>query len=348
MTGLVKVDPGSDLPDGWRPLTRAQQAAAVVLAVGPEHANGVLDRMPEADVERIALEVATLGDVHPDQVLWILESFHTEAQAHRHLIQGGEEHARELLRHWRGGDAEDVIDRLLATVRTSPFQFLRLHPPQEIVQHLQDEHPQTLALVLAHLPTRLGAQILAALEPGLQGEVALRVATMEVTAPEVVARVEDALQARLGTRSPVDETRQGGGARDLANMLNSSDRDTEQAVLGSIEAADPDLAEEVRNLMFVFEDITTLEDRAVQEVMRQVEPTQLAVALKGVGDDTRDVVLRNLSERAREALTEEIDLLGPTRLRDVEAAQTEIVRTIRGLEAAGQIVVRRGDDEELV
>lgn len=356
MANLVKADADvpattddEDLPDGWRPLSRAQQAAAVVLAVGPENANGVLDRMPEADVERIALEIATLGDVHPEQMTHILESFHTEALAHQQLIQGGEDHARELLRTWRGDDGDDIIDRLLATVRTTPFHFLRMHPPTEIVQQLREEHPQTVALVLAHLPTRLGSQILGGLEPSQQGEVALRVATMEGTAPEVVARVEDALEARLGSRSAGAGThRKGHGPRDLANMLNNTDRGTERAILGSLESTDPELAEEVRSLMFVFEDITTLDDRAMQEVLRQVDPARLALALKGVGEDVTDVVSRNLSERAREALTEEVDLLGPARVRDVEAAQSEIVRTIRQMEESGQIVIQRGEEEALI
>ena len=353
MTNIVKA-PDSDVmageqPEGWRELTQAQKAAAVLLAVGPDAANGILERMPESDVERVALEIATLGDIPPNQMQTILEEFYTEALVHKQLISGGEKHAREMLRRWRGDEADDIVDRLLATVRTTPFNFLRFHQAGEIVQQLREEHPQTVALVLAHLPTRLGAQILGGLEPNQQGEVALRVATMSGTAPEVVARVEDALEARIGGRFQRGGSREeGAGTKDLANMLNNSDRGTERAILGSLEATNPELAEEVRALMFVFEDIVTLDDRSVQEVLRQVESARLALALKGVGEAVRDTIMRNLSDRAREALVEEIDLLGPTRIRDVEAAQSEVVRTIRKMEEAGQIVIQRGDDGEMI
>ena len=343
------AEQGSGTATRWRELTQAQKAAAVVLAVGPDEAGSVLDALPEGDVERVALEIATLGDIAPEQMAQILEEFYTEAILHHSLISGGESHARELLRRWKGDEADDIVDRLLATVRTTPFHFLRFHQAAEIVQQLREEHPQTVALVLAHLPTRLGAQILGGLEPHQQGEVALRVATMEPTAPEVVARVEDALEARIGSRLGRGGSRADhAGPKELANMLNNSDRGTERAILGSLEAANPELAEEVRALMFVFEDIVTLDDRSVQEVLREVEPGRLALALKGVGEDVRGTIMRNLSDRAREALVEEIDLLGPTRVRDVEAAQSEIVRTIRRMEESGQVIIQRGDDSELI
>lgn len=348
-TGTTTATGAAGLPEGWRQLTQGQKAAAVVLAVGPEQASGVLNLLPDAEVERIALEIATLGNIHPDQMATILEEFYTEAVAHHQLIQGGEAHARELLRRWRGEEGEEIVDRLLATVRTTPFHFLRFHQPTEIIQQLREEHPQTVALVLAYLPTKLGSQILSGLEPSQQGEVALRIATMDGISPAVVARIEDALEARIGSRAQRDGTRkEGAGPKDLASMLNNSDRGTERAILGSLEAANPDLAEEVRSLMFVFEDIVTLDDRAVQEVLRQVEPARLALALKAVGSDVKDTIMRNLSDRAKDALVEEIDLLGPTRIRDVEAAQSEIVRTIRRLEEAGQIVIQRGEDGDLV
>jgi flagellar motor switch protein FliG len=335
--------------DGWRELTQAQKAAAVLLVVGPETANAILELMPEGDVERVALEIATLGEIAPTQMQAVLEEFYTEALVHQQLVSGGERHAREMLRRWRGDEADDIVDRLLATVRTTPFNFLRFHEASEIVEQLREEHPQTVALVLAHLPTRLGAQILGGLEPHQQGEVALRVATMSGAATEVVARVEDALEARIGGRFQRGGSRDDkDGTRELANMLNNSDRGTERAILGSLEATDPELAEEVRALMFVFEDIVTLDDRSVQEVLRQVEPVRLALALKAVADEVRDTIMRNLSDRAREALVEEIDLLGPTRVRDVEAAQSEVVRTIRQMEEAGQIVIQRGEDGEMV
>jgi flagellar motor switch protein FliG len=328
-------------------LRRAQKAAAVLLAVGPEAAAGVLAHFNEVEVESLALEVATLGQLQPEIVTAVLEEFHTEAVAQAELISGGEDHARTLLRQWRGSEGDEIVDRLLANVRTAPFSFLRYREPTELVQHLADEHPQTVALILAHLPAKFSAAVLAGLEPDFQADVALRIATMDSTSPEVVARVEAALQARLGEATRGDRSERGGVA-ELAAMLNNSDRGTERAILGMLEVSDPELAEEVRGLMFVFEDITTLDDRAVQEVLRGVEGRTLALALKGVRPDVKDTVLRNLSERARETLREDSELLGPVRLADVEAAQSEIVRCIRKLEEAGTIVISRGNDGDFV
>jgi flagellar motor switch protein FliG len=328
-------------------LTRSQKAAAVLLSVGSDAASKVLRHLNEAEVEQVALEVATLGDVGPETMKGVLEEFRTEAVAHAHLVSGGEHHARALLRQVHGSKGDEIIDRLLATVQTAPFYFLRLHDPVEVVQHLRDEHPQTLALILAHLPSKFAAQILAGLEPDVQADVARRVATLERTSPEVVTRVEAALEDRLGVYAHGSrDTR--GGVKELAALLNQSDRGTERAILGELEATDPELAEEVRSLMFVFEDIVTLDDRSVQELLRQVDMRQLAHALKGVRADVKEVVERNLSQRARETLAEEIDVLGPVRVADVEQAQTEIVRHIRRLEEEGTIVINRGNDGEFV
>lgn len=324
-------------------MSRAQKAAAVLLAVGPEASAGILSHLNEHEVEALALEVATLGELRPEIMAVVLQEFHTEAMAHSSLVSGGEEHARALLRQWRGDEGDEIVDRLLAAVRTTPFAFLRSRQPAELVQHVRDEHPQTVALILAHLPSRFSASVLAGLDPELQAEVALRVATMDATSPEVVARVEAALQARLGGGNRQARSEQGG-VKELAAILNNSDRGTERAILGSLENSNAELADEIRRLMFVFEDITTLDDRAVQQVLRFVEGKTLALALKGVKTDVKDVILRNLSERATETLNEEMELLGPTRVKDVEAAQSDIVRQIRRLEEEGTIVVNRGGE----
>lgn len=324
--------------------SRAQKAATILLAVGSERAAQVFEYLTEAEVERIAFEVATLGEIKPDRVESILEEFQAEAMASQYLVAGGETHAREMLRRWRGDDADEIIDRLLATVRTTPFHFLRLYEPSEITQQLREEHPQTIALVLAHLPTKAAAAVLAGLEADVQGEVALRVATMEGTSPEVIRRVEEALQARMGSIGQRAQRTEQGGVRELASMLNNSDRGTERAILGNLEATNPELAEQVRALMFVFEDIVTLDDRSVQELLRQIDPKRLALAMKGCRDDVRDLIHRNMSERSRETLDEEVSLLGPAPRKDVESAQSEIVQLIRRLEESGKIVINRGGE----
>jgi flagellar motor switch protein FliG len=322
---------------------RPQKAAAVLLSVGNERAANVLAHLNEEEVEQLAVEVAQLGDVSSHELEAILTEFHTEALANQHLLTGGEEHARELLRRVHGAEADEIVDRLMATTQAAPFHFLRLHEPAEVLQHLRDEHPQTIALVLAHLPARVGAGLLSGFDPEVQVSVATRLATLERADPAVVARLEDALRERLG------EVRRRSGRRDgvkeLADLLNQTDRTTERSILGELESVDPALAERVRALMFIFEDMATLDDRALQEVLRQVEPQVLATALKGVPDELRNALERNLSERMRITVAEEMDLMGQVRLRDVEEAQTTVVRKVRELEQLGEIVIARGKEE---
>ena len=327
-------------------LNRAQKAAAVMLAVGSDRASGVLAHLEEEEVEQIALEIATLGDVSANQMESILEEFQAEAEAHSQLIRGSEKHAREIMRRIHGEEGDELVDRMLATTQAAPFHFVRLHEPAEVLQHLRDEHPQTIALVLAHLPARLGAHLLSGMAASVQVEVAERLATLERADPEVVSRVEAALKDRLG------EVRRRSGRRDgvqeLADLLNQSERSTERAIIAELEAKDPALAEKVRALMFVFEDLISLDDRSLQEVLRQIEPARLAVAFKGIAADLRDALERNLSERARTTVAEEMDLMGSVRVSEVEEAQSEIVRTVHQLEQEGLITVARGAEEQFV
>lgn len=328
-------------------LTRSQKAAAVLVSVGPEASAAVLRNLAEHEVEQIMLEVATLGELDQTQVGEVLQEFHEEAVAHSSLIAGGEHHARQMMRRLHGAEGEAIVDRLLASVTTAPFHFLRMHEPMEVVQHLREEHPQTIALVLAHLPTRFAAALLAGFDADVQAEIAQRVATLDRTSPEVIASVEQALQDRLGSVQRRSHAGRGG-VKELAGILNNSDRSTERAILRELEASDPELAEKVRELMFVFEDIVNLDDRAIQEVLRQVDAKQLALALKGVSGVVSETIERNMSDRAKTALQEEMDVLGQVRIRDVEEAQTEIVRRIRELDEAGAIVINRGGEGEFV
>ncbi|MEX1164359.1 MAG: flagellar motor switch protein FliG [Nitriliruptor sp.] len=324
-------------------LTRAQRAAAVVVVLGPETAAPILEHLSEAEVEQLALEIATLGEVPAEEVRRILEEFYEEAVAHHQIVQGGILHARSLLRGWRGDRGDEIIDRLVSSVHIAPFNFLRHHDADQLVQYLRDEHPQTIALVLAYLPAKNAAGVLAGLEPEVQQEVAMRVATMDRTSPEVIERVETAMQSRLGAARSPEEFAKKGGVRDLAAMLNNSDRGTERAIMSDLEAVDAELAEQVRALMFVFEDIVSLDDRAMQAVLRQVDMKHLTLAMKGVKNDVRDAILQNMSERAAVTLQEELDLLGPVRIKDVEAAQSEVVRVVRQLEDDGTILIDRGE-----
>lgn len=328
-------------------MAKSQKAAALVVALGQETASQVMAHLAPDEVERLAMEIANLGEIPGEDVARILEEFHDEAIAHGHLVTGGIDYARNLLRRTHGAhEADTIIERLLATVSVSPFAFLRQRDPEQLVQYLQGEHPQTVALILAHLPPNHAARLMAGFDTEMQNEVALRVATMEATSPEVIARVEQALRGRLGHGR--DELSRKGGVRDLAAILNNSDRTTERAILGGLEHTDPDLAEEVRALMFVFEDIVNLDDRALQEVLREVDTQTLAMAMKGVRDDVREKILGNISQRAADTLVEELEVLGAVRVRDVEAAQTEVVGHVRRLEEEGRIVIKRGAEADVI
>lgn len=324
-------------------LTPTQMAAAVMLAVGPERAAAVLSHLDEELIEQITVEIATLGDISAAELDEILERFQAEALAQQELISGSESHARDLLRRVHGDAADEIVDRLLASTQAAPFHFLRVHDPGEVLQHLREEHPQTVALVLSHLPARLGAQLLSGFDPDVQVEVSTRLATLGRTDPAVIAQVEQALRGRLGeVRRRAD---QRDGVQDLANVLNQADRQTERSILGRLEELDAELAERVRALMFLFEDIVHLDDRSLQELLRHVDVQRLALALKGTNSEVQDIVERNLSSRVRTMLDEETDLLGPVRVREVEEAQAEIVRLVHDLEREGVIVLGRGEEE---
>lgn len=324
-------------------MNRSQKAAAVMLAVGPERAAKVLAHLDEEEVEQLTVEIATLGSVPSTQLESILSEFQTEAVAHQQLVSGGEKHARDLMRRIHGERADELVDRLLATTHAEPFHFLRLHDTSEVLQHLRDEHPQTIALVLAHLPARLGATLLGGLPRDIQADVATRLATLERADPEVVEKVEAALRDRLG------EVRRRSGRRDgikeLADLLNQIDRGIEKAILEQLEEEDPALAERVRALMFMFEDLVSLDDRALQEILRQIDPARLAVALKGVATELRDAIERNLSERARTIIAEEMDLMGAVRVSEVEEAQNEIIQVAHELEKEGVIQMSRSQED---
>jgi flagellar motor switch protein FliG len=229
-----------------------------------------------------------------------------------------------------------------------PFGFLQKADPRQVLSFVQDEHPQTIALVLAHMPATLASQILSGLAGELQADVAHRIAVMDRTSPDIIRQVEATLERKLSSVLQPSDLSAVGGLQPLVDIINRADRATERLIMEGLAARNPELAEEVRSKMFMFEDIVTLDDRGVQLVLRQVETGDLATALKGVRDDVREKVTRNLSERAAENLLDEIETLGAVRLRQVEEAQAKIVQVIRTLEESGQIMIRRGDDDEFV
>ncbi|MEU8237145.1 flagellar motor switch protein FliG [Actinoplanes missouriensis] len=330
-------------------MTGARKAAIMLVQFGKEQSAEVLANMTEKEVEMLSAEVARLGKLDPAQVDDVMDEFYAMATT-RYAGSGGMDYARELLEASLGKErAALILDRLEASMNDIPFNFLSHADPRQLLSYVQYEHPQTIALVLAHIPSALASSILAGLPLEVQTEVAHRIAIMDRTSPDVIRQVENALQRKLSTVLQPDELSTVGGLQPLVDIINRADRTTERLILEALEARNPELAEEIRRRMFMFEDIINLDDRSVQLVLRQVEPADLATALKGVPENVREKVTRNLSERGRENLLEEIDLLGPVKVKMVEEAQAKIVGVIRTLEDSGQIEIQRGGEaDELI
>lgn len=330
-------------------MTGVRKAAIMLVQFGKEQSAHIMSQMSEKEVEMISAEIARLGKLEPNQVDDVMDEFYAMATT-RYAGSGGIDYARELLEASLGKDrAALILDRLEASMNDIPFNFLSHADPRQLLSYVQHEHPQTIALVLAHIPSALASSILAGLPIEVQTEVAHRIAVMDRTSPDVIRQVEQALQRKLSTVLQPDELSTVGGLQPLVEIINRADRTTERLILEALDARSPELAEEIRRRMFMFEDIVHLEDRAVQLVLRQVEPADLATALKGVPEPVREKVTKNLSERGRDNLLEEIDLLGPVKIKMVEEAQAKIVSVIRSLEESGQIEVQRGGEaDELI
>lgn len=330
-------------------LSGSQKAAVVLAQLDASRASKLLRSMSEQEVVDLMSTMATLPTLAVEDVRRVLNEFHMHASATVKVGQGGVEAARKLLRERLGtAKTEEVLERFVEVNTSDPMAFLHRVNPQRIASFIGNEHPQLVALVLSHLPPDAAAQVIATLDDATRTDVARRIATMERVSPDVVHKVaeflEDKLAAvlRAGGTSTTAET---GGLSSIVAILNQTERSSEQQILSELEQSDPDLAERIRNEMFVFDDIAKLDDRTVQQILRNVVPKDLAVALKPVPDEVRDKFLRNVSERAAQDVMEEVELLGPIRVSQVEAAQLAIVKVVRELEASGEIVLARGDDE---
>jgi flagellar motor switch protein FliG len=328
-------------------MTGLRKAAVLLTQLGKEHAAKLLSTMSEVEVEELTAEVVRLGNVDAALASSVLTEFHDMATANQHVGQGGMDFARDMLIASLGHDrADEIVGRLSEVFRDVPFSFLVNADARQVLQFVQDEHPQTIALVLAHMPAAQASAVLGGLSPLLQADVAHRIATMESTAPEVIRRVEETLERKLSSILQPTDLSTVGGVEPLVDIINRADRSTERMILEGLAGRDPELAELIRSKMFMFEDVVTLDDRSVQLVLRDVQTSDLAVALKGVREDVKLKITNNLSSRAAENLAEEIDLLGPVRLSAVEEAQVKVVQVIRALEEGGQITINRGEDAE--
>lgn len=330
-----------------RTMSNSQKVAALLIALGPKAASEIMKNIDdESEVEHIALEIASLQKLSPDVLNDILAEFYTLFQASGYLATGGVGYARQLLEQAYGeSQADKILERLVATLQTNPFDFFNNADPAQLATSFQNENPQLVALVLAYLKPERSAAVLSALSPEMQGNVASRIAEMDRTNPEVLREVERIMENKFSSVVTADFS-MAGGVESLAEILNRSDRTTEKAILDSLEMEDPEVAEQVRELMFVFEDIIHLDDRSIQRVLREVDTKDLALSLKGSNDDVKEKIFRNMSERAASMLKDDMDFMGPARSKDVQEKQTYIVGIIRALEGTGEIVISRGGEED--
>ncbi|MBB6481960.1 flagellar motor switch protein FliG [Spirochaeta isovalerica] len=329
-------------------LTGRQKAAIFLVTLGSEISAEIFKHLREDEIETLTFEIARLENIDSEQRDMVLQEFQELMMAQDFISSGGIDYARELLEKSLGNQkAVDIISRLTSSLKTRPFDFIRRTDPAHLLNFIQQEHPQTIALILAYLEPQKASVILGQLPQEKQSDVAKRIATMDRTSPEVLREVERVLEKKLSSLSQEDYTAAGGvGA--IVDILNLVDRSTEKIIIESLEEDDPELAEEIKKRMFVFEDIVMLDDRAIQKVMREVDTNELAKALKAVDPDVQDKIYRNMSKRAAALLKEDMEFMGPTRRKDVEEAQQKIVSIIRKLEEQGEVVIARSGEEDVL
>ena len=330
-------------------LTGIEKAAILLIALGPEKSASIFKHLKEEEIEQLTLEIANTSSVSPQTKEEILEEFYRVCLAQQYIAEGGITYAKELLEKALGEEkARDVIGKLTASLQVRPFEFIRKTDPGQLLNFIQEEHPQTIALILSYLPAGQAAQVISALPPEKQADVAKRIATMDRTSPDVIKEVEGVLERKLASLVNQDYTIIGG-ADAIVEILNAVDRGTERHILETLEIEEPELADEIRRKMFVFEDILSLDDRAIQRVLRDVDNNDLAVALKNANEEVQNVIFNNLSKRLAAMIKEDMEFMGPVRLKDVEEAQQKIVNIVRKLEDSAEIVIsRRGGDEIIV
>lgn len=326
-----------------------RKAAVLLIQLGRDKAAVLLSQFTEAEVEAVSAEIAHLGTLSSTEAQSVLSEFSDLMTARANIAQGGLAFAQDLLQESLGAErAAEILNRLNAVAIQMPFQFLHRADPAQLRSFIVDEHPQVIALVLAHMTPDSASLLLAGLDPERLAEVAHRIAVMDRTSPEIIQAVETTLEHKLSSMLQSSEMFRVGGVDPLVDIINRSDRSTERLIVEGLESRDPALAEEIKSHMFMFEDIVHLDDRSIQQLLRQVETVDLATALKGVAGNVMDKITVNLSSSAAADILEEIQFLGPVRTRQVEEAQQKIIRTIRQLEEQGQITVHRGADDEFV
>ena len=329
-------------------MTGKQKAALLLISLGPEVSASIYKHLNEEEIERLTLEISGVKKVEASVKEEIIEEFHTIALAQDYISQGGIGYAKTVLEKALGKDhAQSIINRLTSSLQVRPFDFARRADPGQILNFIQNEHPQTIALILSYLEAEQAGMILSSLPQEMQADIARRIATMDSTSPEVINEIEAVLERKLSSTVTQDFT-ETGGVDAVVLVLNGVDRTTEKTILDALEIQDPELAEEIRKRMFVFEDVVTLDNRSIQRIIRDCENEDLILSLKVSSEEVKEVLFKNMSQRMAESFKEEIEIMGPVRLRDVEEAQSRIVGIIRRLEEAGEIIIARGGGDDII
>lgn len=330
-------------------LTGVQKSAILFITLGPEASANIIKKLPEAEIQKITYEIANISSVKPEQKEQILKEFIQINKAKDYLIEGGIDYARNLLSKALGSQrATEILDKVTeATQQFRPFAIARKADATQLLNIISDEHPQTIALILSYMQPEKAGQVIGELPEDLQADVAYRIATMNSTSPTVVKEIEKVLDSKLSSVVKSD-MKSIGGVQTIVDILNQVDRTTERNIMDNMEKQDAELAEKIKQSMFVFEDIVTLDDVSIQRVLREVETKDLSLALKGCSEEVSNVIFRNQSKRAAASLKEDMEFLGPVRIMDVEKAQMRIVGIIRRLDEAGEIVISRGGQDAII
>ena len=324
------------------------KAAVLLIALGPEKSAKLFKHLKEDEIEQLTLEIANTRSVSPKTKEDVMAEFYQVCLAQQYITEGGIGYAKELLETALGAEkAQDVISKLTASLQVRPFEFIRKTDPGQLLNFIQDEHPQTIALILSYLPAYQSSMIVSSLPLEKQADVAKRIAKMDRTSPDVIKEVERVLERKLSSLVNQDYTIVGG-VDAIVEILNTVDRGTEKHIMENLEIEEPELADEIRKKMFVFEDILALDSKTVQRVLRDVDHGDLAIALKGSVEEVQNAIFANLSKRLAAMIKEDMDFMGPIRMKDVEEAQQKIVNIIRKLEDTGEIIISRGGGDEIV
>ena len=329
-------------------LSGMQKAAILLIALGPEKSSAIFKNLKEDEIESLTLEIANTRSVAPQVKEAVLEEFYQVCLAQQYISEGGISYAKDLVEAALGPEkASDVISKLTVSLQVRPFEFIRKTDPSQLLNFIQDEHPQTIALILAYMPVQQAAQVISSLPSEKQADVAKRIAQMDRTSPDVIQEVERVLEKKLENLANQDYTIVGG-VDSIVDILNSVDRTTNKRIMDDLEVENVELADEIKKKMFLFEDIVKLDDKSIQRVLREVDNNSIALALKGVKADVQEAIFRNLSSRLADMIREDMEFMGPVRIKDVEEVQQAIVDKVRELEERGEIVIARAGGDEVI